>query len=147
MPRIANKTDTEQIALIHRLARSEAMPWLPVIHTLEEEFGFFSENVLPLEEVLVVEGKVGIAGFIAFRDGWLNHLYIHPNYWGKGFGSVLLAEAKASSPLLQLWTFQRNDVARAFYSTHRFEEVELTDGARNEERTPDVKMVWDSNVK
>ena len=143
MLRDADSNDAADIAKIHRLARSEAMPWLPVVHSPEEELEFFSKKVLPTEIVRVVETEHNIAGFVAFRGDWLNHLYIHPDYWGNGFGSLLLLEAKANSPRLQLWTFQRNLNARAFYDRHKFAEVELTDGARNEERTPDIRMVWD----
>ena len=42
---------------------------------------------------------------------------------------------------LQLWTFQVNDRARAFYARHGFREVELTDGATNEEHEPDVRLL------
>lgn len=143
MTRHAIKSEMAQIARIHRLARSKAMPWLPVLHTPEEELEFFSEQVFPKEDVRVVEADGEIAGFIAFHEDWLNHLYIHPKYWGGGRGSVLLADAKDASASLQLWTFQRNTAARAFYSAHGFEDVELTDGMRNEEQTPDVRMVWE----
>ena len=142
MLRDANSNDAADIAEIHMLARSEAMPWLPVIHSSEEVLEFFSKIVLQTEIVRVVETERKIAGFVAFRGDWLKHLYIHPDYWGKRFGSLLLLEAKANSPRLQLWTFQRNSAARAFYDRHKFAEVELTDGTRNEERTPDVRMVW-----
>lgn len=145
MLRNAESDDAIRIAQIHRIARSEAMPWLPVIHSPEEELEFFSETVLPNEKVRVVEAEDNIAGFVSFRGIWLNHLYIHPKFWGCGFGSRLLGEAKANSSHLQLWTFQRNRTARAFYDSHRFAEVELTDGTRNEERMPDVRMVWDSS--
>lgn len=144
MLRDAKANDAARIAKIHRLARSEAMPWLPVIHSPEEELEFFLEKVLPNENVRVVEAEDEIAGFAAFRGDWLNHLYIHPNFWSNSFGSLLLGEAKRNSPRLQLWTFQRNKAARAFYNRHKFVETELTDGTRNEERMPDVKMVWDS---
>ncbi len=144
MLRNAESADAVRIAQIHRMARSEAMPWLPIIHSAEEDLVFFSENVLPNEQVRVVEVEDDIVGFVSVHGDWLNHLYIHPNFWGHGFGSLLLGEAKAGSQRLQLWTFQRNTAARSFYNRHQFSEVERTDGARNEERTPDVRMVWDN---
>lgn len=142
MLRNAETRDAIQIAKLHRLARSVAMPWLPAIHSPEEDVVFFSETVLPNEKVRLVEIQDSVAGFIAFRGEWLNHLYVHPEFWGQGFGSLLLEDAKAASDQLQLWTFQRNAAARYFYKRHQFIEVERTDGAKNEERTPDVRMVW-----
>ena len=52
----------------------------------------------------------------------------------------MLAEAMAESILtVNLWTFQRNTGARRFYERNGFIAVDLTDGASNEEREPDVR--------
>jgi len=51
--------------------------------------------------------------------------------------------AQARRPAgLELWTFQVNDGARRFYERHGFRAVEVTDGAGNEERQPDVRYAW-----
>jgi hypothetical protein len=42
----------------------------------------------------------------------------------------------------QLWTFQANTGARRFYARHSCREVEWTNGEHNEEKTPDVRLVW-----
>ena len=42
----------------------------------------------------------------------------------------------------QLWTFQDNARARRFYEARGFVAEEFTDGAGNEEKTPDVRYVW-----
>jgi hypothetical protein len=47
-----------------------------------------------------------------------------------------------ASAALQLWTFQRNADARRFYAARGFVDVEVTDGAGNEEMEADVRMVW-----
>ena len=46
---------------------------------------------------------------------------------------------------LALWTFQSNTRAQEFYRRHGFTEVRRTDGSANEERVPDVRMVWGSH--
>lgn len=140
--RPATQTDAKTIAKIHRSARAAAMPWLPVVHTAEEDLVFFRDRVLPLETVYVAEIEAVIIGFVAFEKDWLNHLYIAPGAFRSGNGSHLLGKAKAGSDELQLWTFQGNTTARAFYAKHGFEDVEFTDGKNNEEQTPDVRMVW-----
>ena len=48
----------------------------------------------------------------------------------------------AAGAPLQLWTFQRNLRARAFYEKLAFAPVRFTDGASNEEREPDVLYAW-----
>ena len=40
---------------------------------------------------------------------------------------------------LQLWTFQVNDRARRFYERNGFTIAEMTDGAGNQEREPDIR--------
>ena len=131
-----------QIAQIHKLARAKAMPWLPVIHTPEEELDYFAGTVLPQQEVRVTGRNGQIAGFVAFQDAWLNHLYIHPQFWRKGLGSALLTEVQTAAPSLQVWTFEQNTPARHFYTRHGFQEAERTNGHRNEEKTPDVRLIW-----
>ena len=118
------------------------MPWLPVIHSPDEELEFFRNQVLPDQTVIVADNMDQVAGFAAYTHGWLNHLYVAPVAWRGGIGSELLRQVQAASSSLQLWTFQGNTTARRFYARFRFEEVEFTDGRRNEEKMPDVRMVW-----
>jgi GNAT superfamily N-acetyltransferase len=140
--RQASVSDAPAIARLHRASRAAATPWLPVIHSPHEILEFFRDQVLPSQTVVVADKLGHLAGFIAYADGWLNHLYVAPNAWRDGIGSQLLRRVQAASSTLQLWTFQRNNMARTFYARFRFEEVEFTDGHRNEEKTPDVRMVW-----
>lgn len=142
MFREATVSDAPAIATLHRVSREVAMPWLPVIHSPDEVLEFFRDQVLPSQTVIVADKLGQVAGFVAYADGWLNHLYVAPNAWRDGIGSQLLRRAQVVSNALQLWTFQRNNAARAFYARFQFEEVEFTDGRRNEEKTPDVRMIW-----
>ncbi|MGY4351614.1 hypothetical protein ACVWXM_008107 [Bradyrhizobium sp. GM7.3] len=54
----------------------------------------------------------------------------------------LLDVAKQASERLELWTFQRNALARRFYQARGFTLIEQTDGARNEEKEPDARYLW-----
>lgn len=140
--RVASVSDARAIARLHRASREAAMPWLPVIHSPDEELEFFRNQVLPDQAVIVADNMDQVAGFAAYTHGWLNHLYVAPDAWRGGIGSELLRQVQAASSSLQLWTFQGNTTARRFYARFRFEEVEFTDGRRNEEKMPDVRMVW-----
>ena len=140
--REASISDAPAIARLHRASREVAMPWLPVIHSPDEVLEFFRDQVLPSQTVIVADKLGQMAGFAAYTDGWLHHLYVAPDAWRGRVGSQLLHQVQAASSSLQLWTFQRNTTARAFYARFHFDEVEFTDGGRNEEKTPDVRMIW-----
>ena len=83
-----------------------------------------------------------LTGIIAFRNDWIDQLYVLPEVQGCGVGSELLQVAKRACDCLQLWTFQRNLRARRFYEARGFALVEETDGARNEEKEPDARYLW-----
>lgn len=118
------------------------MPWLPDLHTPSEDLWFYENLVIPDQDVEVHELDGDITGFIATAEGWLHHLYVVPDHWKKGIGALLLLSAQARNTSLQLWVFQDNTSARAFYTAHGFTELEFTDGKANEEQLPDVKMIW-----
>jgi GNAT superfamily N-acetyltransferase len=134
-------TDIEAVARLHRHVRSTCLPFLPELHTPDEDLQFFRETVFAQCEVWVA-GDAAIDGFIAFRAGWIDHLYVRPDRQRTGIGTALLTQAMQTYPLLWLWTFQRNETAIRFYVARGFREIERTDGARNEEREPDLLMEW-----
>lgn len=140
--RRATLEDLLDVAKIHRLAFGTAMPHMPTLHTPEEDLNFYTTGVLTSDQIWVAELADFVAGFIAFRTGWVEHLYIHPDCQRRGIGSNLLALAMASSDSLHAWTFQCNQGARSFYEKHGFHVERETDGAGNEEKQPDVLYVW-----
>jgi GNAT superfamily N-acetyltransferase len=79
---------------------------------------------------------------LAFREDWIDQLYVLPKAQGRGVGRELLQVAQRSFDRLHLWTFQRNVRARRFYEARGFALVQETDGARNEEREPDALYLW-----
>ena len=91
-----------------------------------------------------------IVAFMAFRPGWVDQLYVHVDWQGRGSGLKLLNQAKAESPDgLQLYTFQRNENARAFYLAQGFEEAqrgfagaEENPWATSREELADILYVW-----
>lgn len=133
--------DAAEIAGLLRRTLTEALPTLPVLHTQEEDRAFIAGHVLATCAVWVAEAD-GIVGFIAFRSGWVDHLYVDVAHHGRGIGSALLEKAMAAEPELQLWAFQQNTQALRFYERKGFRIVELTDGAGNEEKEPDARLVW-----
>jgi GNAT superfamily N-acetyltransferase len=130
------------VAVLHRHTMRTSLPFLPDLHTPEEDLGFFRDIQFAKGEVWVADADGEIVGYVARSPGWLDHLYVHPDHQGCGIGDGLLAAAMADVSELQLWAFQQNHRARAFYEARGFRLVELTDGAHNEERTPDALYRW-----
>jgi len=143
--RPATLNDAPRIAEIHAASRAAAMPWIPVLHSPEEDLWFYRTIVIPKQRVSVCEVNRIIIGFSATSDGWLHHLYLHPSSFRKGVGSKLLMDAKEGNESLDLWVFQRNTSAQAFYRHHGFVEMARTDGTENEEKSPDIHMRWSQN--
>ena len=141
--RSARPDDAPAVAEIFLAARAEAMPFLPEIHTDDETRTWIRDVVLPGYDVIVAETDNRLVGFAALDADLLGHLYVHPELQGQGIGDALLARAKELRPDgFRLWVFQRNLGARRFYERRGFRVVEVTDGAGNEEREPDVLYEW-----
>jgi GNAT superfamily N-acetyltransferase len=141
-PRKLDLADMDVAALVHRTAFDHALPWLAGLHTPQEDRWFFRERVFATCEVWGAFGGSAMIGVIAFREGWIDQLYVLPQAQGQGVGGGLLQVAQRAFASLELWTFQRNTPARRFYEARGFVLVEETDGARNEEREPDARYLW-----
>ena len=130
-----------RVAVIHRASFDERLPWLAGLHTPAEDWAYFQDRVFKECEVWGAVDEE-IVGFIAFRGQWVDQMYILPHWQRQGAGGALLQVAKAASPTLLLWTFQRNGPARRFYEKHGFVALKETDGRGNEEREPDILYRW-----
>jgi putative acetyltransferase len=140
--RRARPEESDAVAALYRRSRDTALPYLPDLHTAEEDRAFFRDRVFAACEVWVAECGGALAGFCAVRDGWLDHLYVDPDRRRGGVGRALLQSALAGRDTIRLWTSQRNAEARAFYEAHGFVLERLTDGRDNEEREPDALYAW-----
>jgi ribosomal protein S18 acetylase RimI-like enzyme len=141
--RRAGPTDAQAIAALLRHTFRVSLPFLPELHTPEQDLWFVREQMLVKDEVWLAEDdEQALLGFVAFREGWIDHLYVHPDHQGQGIGELLLRKPLRYRQARRLWTFQKNARARAFYEKHGFQLVELTDGQSNEEKEPDALYEW-----
>jgi GNAT superfamily N-acetyltransferase len=139
--RQAQPGDVEAVVRIFRESRAEAMPWLPVLHTAEEDAGWYRERLAG--EAWVYELKGQIVGFAVVHEDDLDALYVAPEAQGRGVGAALFRRAQAARPDgFYWWVFRDNARARLFYEAHGGRCLYETDGAGNEERTPDARYEW-----
>ncbi len=123
-------------------ARRAALPGLRELHTDDETRAWMRDVVFPRQSVRLAVLRDEIVGFAARDGAWLTQLWVRPGWTGHGIGQQLLdamiAEAATVTPVLRLYTFQRNGGARRFYERNGFAVKMLGDGKSNEEGEPDA---------
>jgi putative acetyltransferase len=134
--------DMDAVAAVHRTSLNHALPILAGLHTPAEDRWFFRERVFTTCQIWGSFVDRELVGFIAFREKWIDQLYILPMWQGRGIGKALLSTAQSRFDALSLWTFQRNQNARLFYERHGFVAIKETDGCLNEEKEPDILYAW-----
>jgi putative acetyltransferase len=138
--RAARESDSASVALLHRLTVRTCLPYLPELHTPDDDLDYFANVVFTSGDVWVADAGE-VVGYCWSPPGWVGHLYVHPSYQGNGIGGALLNQAMDGNEDLQLWTFARNEAARTFYAKRGFRQIGQTDGD-NEEKEPDVLLRW-----
>lgn len=140
--RPATTDDAEQVTELYLATRRAAEPAMPPQQHSRESVLAFMTGAIVEKEVWVAE-RDDVVGFAVLAPAFLDALYVGPDHQGFGIGTALLDVAKARRPDgFGLWVFASNAPARGFYHRHGLVELEHTDGSANEERSPDVRMVW-----
>ncbi|MBN8832539.1 MAG: GNAT family N-acetyltransferase [Sphingomonadales bacterium] len=134
--------ETDAAAAIARRAMRTVPCFQEGLHTPEEDRAFWLSHVFTACEILGAYADGRLLGQVAVGQGWVHHLHVDPHWQGRGIGTALLGAVQERLDDIQLWTFQANAGARRFYERQGFIAVELTDGADNEEKEPDVRYRW-----
>ena len=137
--------DMDEAAHVFRTSFDQSFPTLKRLHTPEEDRAFFRERLFATCAMSGAFADGAMTGFIAFREDWIDQLYVLPGSQRQGIGTALLDVAQGAFGRLQLWTFQRNANARRFYEGRGFALIRKTDGSRNEEKEPDALYCWTRN--
>ncbi|HET7901440.1 MAG TPA: GNAT family N-acetyltransferase [Candidatus Nanopelagicales bacterium] len=145
--RRASDADAAAVADVWIASFTDALPTVHRAHDDEDVRGWVRTHLVPRTECWVAVDGDEVVAMMALSPGWIDQLYVAPGRQGSGTGSALVRRAQQRRDeegweSLQLWTFQVNAAARGFYARRGFREVELTDGSTNEEREPDVRLVW-----
>ncbi|HEY8576445.1 MAG TPA: GNAT family N-acetyltransferase [Devosia sp.] len=140
----AENADLEAVVDLFARSRQVCLPFLPVLHSREEDLDFFGGYIQRGQMTLArVDGAV--AGFLAQTPGWIEHLYLDPALRRRGIGQALMAHAKMEADQLDLWCFAENHAARAFYAAQGFAEIGGTQGD-NEAGLPDILLRWQAGA-
>lgn len=138
--------DADALAELYAVTRREAVPQMPAaVHSEQQDREFFAGLIAGEAEVWIAESpRLNVpVGFAALQGDWLHSLYVRPGWTGQGVGSSLVDLVKALRPSgFALWVFESNTRAREFYADRGLVVVRRTDGSGNEERAPDLQMIW-----
>ena len=136
--------DFDAVTSLWRIEREKSLPEFQRAkgHFFYEDQEYFRNHVLKQDKVLVVECDDHPVAFMAIRDDFIDHLYVHPDYQNHGLGQALLDYARQCSPEhLWLYTLQINRNARAFYERNGF-TAERFGVSPPPESEPDVEYHW-----
>jgi ribosomal protein S18 acetylase RimI-like enzyme len=136
--------DFDAVTILWRIAREKSLPEFQRAkgHFFYEDQDYFRDHVLRENRVFVVEREGKPVAFMAVRDDFIDHLYVHPEHQQRGIGKALLELARQQSPEhVWLYTLQINTTARAFYEKNGFvaEKFGMSPPPENE---PDVEYHW-----
>jgi len=136
--RFATTADVEELLELWQVAaENDSRP----VDTAEAVEALLARDA---EGCTVAELDGRVAAYARFTRTWLDDLYVAPGAQRDGLGGALLELVKSLRPQgFGLWVFESNLPARQFYARHGLVEVERTDGSANEEREPDIRMIWD----
>lgn len=142
--RPATAADLPALAEVHLSARAHAGAYFPpAAHTDDEVRAWVAGWDLAAHDVHVAVLGDRVVGYTRATATWLDDLYVLPEAQGRGVGRALLGRVLTLHPDgIGLWVFESNLPAREFYARHGFVALERTDGSANEERAPDIRLVW-----
>jgi GNAT superfamily N-acetyltransferase len=144
--RQASRDDADAIARVFSPSL-RLLSFLPILHTVAEDRWFIEHVIFDECDVTVAESGDRIVSFLARQDQEIRLLYTRTDFLGMGAGTQLIERAKTCDvSALELWCFQANVRGRRFYEARGFRAVDFTDGARNAEKTPDLRYRWDRTM-
>jgi len=136
--------DFDAVTILWRISREMSMPEFQRTkgHFFYEDQWYFQEKILKENKVWVVEDDGYPVAFLAMKDEFIDHLYVHPDFWRRGIGRLLLQFARERQPdHIWLYTMQVNKIARTFYEKNGFvaEKFGVSPAPESE---PDVEYHW-----
>ena len=136
--------DFDPVTILWRISREKAMPEFQRVkgHFFYEDQNYFQNHVLKDNKVWVVGLKNRVVAFMAMKNDFIDQLYVHPDFWRRGIGNLLLQLAREQSPEhIWLYTLQVNANARAFYEKNGFVAEKFGESPAPESE-PDVEYHW-----
>jgi putative acetyltransferase len=136
--------DFEPVTRLWRRSREVSLPEFQREkgYPFEKDQWYFNVHILIENKVFIADLDGKPVGFMAMKDDFIDCLYVDPDYWHKGIGSIFLDHARSIFPdHLWLYTLQINHVARTFYQKQGFVARKFGISPPPESE-PDVEYHW-----
>ena len=119
MLRLANTPDLPFLADL-KLTNEKMSPFITrTLRTPEEEMAYLTETSKRCTiTIATISGQ--IVGFSAMNGDYMEQLFVHPNFQGKGVGSMLLLNEQKTRKAMSLAVIRENVNAINFYVSHGF---------------------------
>ena len=135
--------DSSALVEVFVAARTESMPWLPSVDNNDTIAKWMKSTLIPISEVEIAEFDGEIVGFSSRLNDKLDHLYVHPDHQGKGYGTTMLDLVKKALPTgFDVWVYSENAKARAFLEKRGCTLVKDSDGMDKKEKTAESLYRW-----
>jgi len=84
--------DFDVVTVLWRIAREKSVPEFQSEkgHFFYEDKEYFQNKILERNQVWVADMKGHPVAFMAMENDFIDQLYIHPDYWRQGIGTMLL---------------------------------------------------------
>lgn len=138
------EADFQSVTALWHESKRRAFPYVEAMqrYTLEGDRSYFQTGVLNNNDVWIAQQNGRIVGFMAYKDGFIDLLFMSVDSQRQGVGTALLEKAKELSPnQLRAFTFQKNIPSRTFFEKHGFTII----GAGlspSPEFEPDLEYYW-----
>ena len=119
MVRDYRAADIDQILKIWLAASIEAHDFIESAFW-KSKISEMRDVYIPASETFVYEVEGKIVGFYSLYENNLAAIFVDPGSQGKGFGSILLNDAKRRRENLQLTVYKENAPSIRFYEKHGF---------------------------
>jgi len=137
--RAATVEDADAVLDVFNRAKAHSLPWLPKVHTDEEDRWWVTNKLIPENDVTLALRDGEPVAFCALSDHMIEHLYVDPSAHRQGIGHRFVQVAKIKRPKgFRLYCFTQNEPAAAFYRAQGLVVVAEGNGSGNEEGLPDL---------
>ena len=88
-------------------------------HTTQRQANYLQTELNRGKRLFLLTDGIPMGVVSVFED-CIENLYVHPDHWGRGYGTALLQFAESQCKTPRLWVLNTNKQARRFYENRGY---------------------------